>query len=177
MKSMKHRVCLVVISLLFIVGNLIISRQTDKQVDALQKVSNNNKELLERVKNDQAISDKIIDAINIKEAEVLSKVKSGDIETLKTELGLLKIEINTLYKDFSNYKQLHEQNKISQNEIENYMNSTSNKIAELDGRIKMLETGLEVLDGSIKDSIKAEIGDINVLKEQIKQELIQELTQ
>ncbi len=177
MKSMKHRVCLVVISLLFIVGNLIISRQTDKQVDALQKVSNNNKELLERVKNDQAISDKIIDAINIKEAEVLSKVKSGDIETLKTELGLLKIEINTLYKDFSNYKQLHEQNKISQNEIENYMNSISNKIAELDGRIKMLETGLEVLDGSIKDSIKAEIGDINVLKEQIKQELIQELTQ
>lgn len=177
MKSMKHRVCLVVISLLFIIGNLIISRQTDKQVDALQKVSNNNKELLERVKNDQAISDKIIDAINVKEAEVLSKVKSGDIETLKTELGLLKIEINTLYKDFSNYKQLHEQNKISQNEIENYMNSTSNKIAELDGRIKMLETGIEVLDGSIKDSIKAEIGDINVLKEQIKQELIQELTQ
>ncbi len=177
MKSMKHRVCLVVISLLFIVGNLVISRQTDKQVDALQKVSNNNKELLERVKNDQAVSDKIIDAINIKEAEVLSRVKSGDIETLKSELGLLKTEINTLYKDFSNYKQLHEQNKISQNEIENYMNSTSNKIAELDGRIKMLETGLEVLDGSIKDSIKAEIGDINVLKEQIKQELIQELTQ
>lgn len=177
MKHLRHRICLVLISLLFIIGNLVIARQTDAQVQALKNVSNNNKAIIDRVNNDKTVSDKIISEITAKEAEVLIRIKNGDIEALRSELTTLRVEIDTLYKEFSSYKQLYEQKKISEDELETYMNSTNQRISSLDSRIKILEGGLQALDSTLQDRIRTEIGDINVLKEQIRQEVIQELMQ
>ena len=177
MRPLKHKRCLVHIMIIFIIGNLVLAGKMSKQAEALRDISDMNKMLIERVKEDQAIADSIAKKIEEKQSEVLTIIQGGDVQVLKDQATQIKEELAIIFEDFSNYKLLYEQNKISQGELEAKLSSTKERLNELDAKFAILQTAISTLDGSIQDRIKSELGDIDTLKEQIKQEIIQELSQ
>lgn len=177
MRKIKHKFCLLGILIFFVVGNVYLSNSMSKQAKAIEAISSKNKELIQKVKDDEAIANSIAEKIQKKQDEILSILKTSDIQTLNEQATAIKEELTKISTDFSNYKTLYDQSKITQAQLEQGLKDTQAKLTELDAKFSVLQTAISTLDGSLQDRIRTELGDIDALKEQIKQEIILELSQ
>lgn len=157
--------------------NILAFIKVGKQSEALASIIENNKKVMDKIEVDRQATERINALLEQKQAEIQALISNGDVATLQQRLDAISAELTSIKSEFYAYKSQHAAGKISQSEMEKKLVETENKIQELDAKYTVMQTALNSLSGSIDDKIREQLGDIDKLKEEIKQQILQELNQ
>ena len=138
-------------------------------------MSKSNHDLIEKIKNDKLITDKVTSLIDQRKGEISQIIQNGDMAQVKERLDSVGAQITAVKKEFTEYVEQYRRNEITAKDLESKLSSTSNKLDELDYQYKVLESAVSALDGTIDEKIAQQLGDAQELRDQIKRELLEEL--
>jgi len=167
--------CYTAIAILTVIGYMFSISQINSEARAIQEISSKIKDTTAQLEADRQVSERINVILEAKQSELLILIQNGDISKLTEQANEIRAELVVITDSLAITQTRFEARQISDSEMKAELEATRNKLTELEAKYTVLETAIQTLDGSIDDKIKAQLGDIEKLKEDIKQQILNEL--
>lgn len=172
---MNRQYFLAVIGTAFLLLVYVTMTSASAQHDKLDFVSESHDELIIKLEQDRQITQRVNDLIQQRQEEVLELVQNNDIGSIRVTLSEVSTELATIQADFVTYQKAFKDNQITVAALESKLNATNQQLEQLEARYSMLNVAVDALEGNVDQTIIEQLGDIEKLKEDIKQQILQEL--
>lgn len=168
----RYKLAISILCMGLVTATIMTGRVINNQVEALDDIRQKNTETLDKIINDKLIAEKIGVELDNKQVQIANVLKSGDIDSLKQSAEQIRVELSSVSIELSNIRSEYEAKVISDAEMKNRLSSADSKLSELDAKYSVLQVAISTLEGSIDERITAQLGDIELLKAEIKQQVI-----